>query len=202
LSGDAEGCGFSITKIPGGRSFELPEVERFLADKKVGPLEGFRSKAGWPFTAELRLVHDAEINNWKLEFDFGEDAKALEEGEAVDFSAQESLGHCPKCQGRVFEHGSNYVCEHAVSAPVTCDFKSGKVILTQPVAREQIAKLLLTGKTDLMENFVSNKTRRKFKAFLAYDKKEGKVSFEFEPRAVKPGAKVAAKKVAAKKAAA
>ena len=28
----------------------------------------------------------------------------------------------------------------------------------------------------------------KFKARLAYDKKEGKVIFEFEPRAVKPAA--------------
>ncbi len=197
--GQSEGCGFSMTKIPGGRSFELHEVETFLAEHKIGPLEGFRSKAGWPFTAELKLVRDEELHNWKLEFDFGDDAKALEEGEAVDFSEQTSLGACPKCQGKVFEHGSNYVCEHAVGAPVTCDFKSGKIILTQPVAREQIAKLLVTGKTDLLENFVSNKTKRKFKAFLAYDKKEGKVSFEFEPRAAKVPA---AKKAAAKKTAA
>ncbi|HJV72226.1 DNA topoisomerase III [Ideonella sp.] len=193
-----EACDFSITKIPGGRSFELAEVERFLIDKKIGPLEGFRSKAGWPFTAELKLVFDDEINNWKLEFDFGEDDKAKDDGEPVDFSGQQSLGPCPKCKGHVYEHGSNYVCEHAVGAHTTCDFKTGKIILTQPVSHEQLHKLLTTGKTDLLENFVSNKTRRKFKAFLAYDKKEGKVSFEFEPRA----AKVPAKKAAAKKAAA
>jgi len=191
------GCGFSISKIPGGRSFELDEVEAFLAHKKIGPLEGFRSKAGWPFTAELKLAFDDDIKNWKLEFDFGEDAKKDgESGEPVDFSGQVSLGACPKCQGHVYEYGSSYVCEHSVGAHVTCDFKSGKIILQQPVAREQMGKLLATGKTDLMENFVSNKTRRKFKARLAYDKKEGKVSFEFEPRA----AKVPAKKAAAKKA--
>ncbi|MCO5978244.1 DNA topoisomerase III [Ideonella oryzae] len=193
-SGDAEGCGFSMTKIPAGRSFELPEVEQFLRDKHIGPLEGFRSKAGWPFTAELRLVHDDEQKNWKLEFDFGEDTQQGEEGEPVDFSGQESLGVCPKCQGHVYEHGANYLCEHAVGAHVTCDFKSGKVILTQPVDRAQFTKLLATGKTDLLENFVSNKTRRKFKAFLAYDKKEGKVGFEFEPRAPKAPAKKAARK--------
>ncbi|MGM9487950.1 DNA topoisomerase III [Ideonella sp. YS5] len=193
-----EACEFSITKIPGGRSFELAEVERFLVDKKIGPLEGFRSKAGWPFTAELKLVFDEEIKNWKLEFDFGDDDKAKDDGEPVDFSGQHSLGPCPKCQGHVYEHGSNYVCEHSVGAHVTCDFKTGKIILTQPVSHEQLHKLLTTGKTDLLENFVSNKTKRKFKAFLAYDKKEGKVSFEFEPRA----AKVPAKKAAAKKTAA
>jgi DNA topoisomerase-3 len=85
---------------------------------------------------------------------------------------------------------------------VTCDFKTGKIILQQPVAREQVTKLLHTGKTDLLENFVSNKTRRKFKAFLAYDRKEGKVGFEFEPRPARPAAKkAAAKKTAARKAA-
>lgn len=193
-----EACDFSITKIPGSRSFELAEVERFLVDKKIGPLEGFRSKAGWPFTAELKLVFDDEINNWKLEFDFGEDDKAKDDGEPVDFSGQQSLGPCPKCKGHVYEHGSNYVCEHAVGAHVTCDFKTGKIILTQPVSHEQVQKLLATGKTDLLENFVSNKTKRKFKAFLAYDKKEGKVGFEFEPRAAKaPAKKTAAKKTAA-----
>ena len=195
--GNSEGCGFSISKIPGSRSFELAEADQLLAHKKIGPLEGFRSKAGWPFTAELKLVYDEEVKNWKLEFDFGEEAKAAETGEAVDFSEQQSIGPCPKCQSHVFEHGSSYVCEKSTGPNATCDFKSGKIILQQPVAREQMHKLLSTGKTDLLENFVSNKTRRKFKAFLAYDKKEGKVLFEFEPRAAKP----AAKKGAARKAA-
>jgi len=62
-----------------------------------------------------------------------------------------------------------------------------------------MTRLLATGKTALLENFVSNKTRRKFKAFLAWDAKEGKVGFEFEPRKprVAPAKKVAAKKAAA-----
>jgi DNA topoisomerase-3 len=201
--GSSDGCGFSITKIPAGRAFETAEAEALIRDKKIGPLEGFRSKAGWPFTAEIKLVHDDEIANWKLEFDFGDDAKAgAGDGEPVDFSAQEPLGHCPKCQGRVFEHGSSFVCEHAVGAHVTCDFKSGKVILQQPVEREQMTRLLATGKTALLENFVSNKTRRKFKAFLAYDAKEGKVTFQFEPRPARPAGKAPAKKAAAKKTAA
>ena len=203
--GQSEGCGFSMTKIPAGRSFELHEVEAFLRDKKIGPLEGFRSKAGWPFTAELKLVHDEEINNWKLEFDFGDDAKQGEgDGEPVDFSGQESLGACPKCKGKVYEYGSNYVCEHAVGAHVTCDFKTGKIILTQPISHEQVHKLLADGKTDLLDGFVSNRTKRKFKAFMVWDAKEGKVGFEFEPRGPKAPAakKTAATKTAAAKTAA
>ena len=61
--------------------------------------------------------------------------------------------------------------------------------------------MLFRSKTALLENFVSNKTRRKFKAFLAYDAKEGRVSFEFEPRAARVPAKKAAGKTAAKAAA-
>ena len=201
-TGESEGCGFSITKIPGGRSFELPEVEQFLAQGRIGPLEGFRSKAGWPFTAELKLVREAGASS-RLEFDFGDDALPEEgEAEAPDFSDQVALGHCPKCGGKVYEHGSNYVCERSVAVPSSCDFKTGVVILQQPVSGEQIAKLLGSGRTDLLENFVSNKTRRKFKAFLVWDKKEGKVGFEFEPRAAKPAAKAAGKTAARKTAAA
>jgi len=197
--GGSEGCGFSITKIPAGRAFEIAEAETFLRERHIGPLEGFRSKAGWPFTAEMKLVHDTELGNWKLEFDFGDEARQAEgAGEPVDFSGQAALGACPKCKGRVFEHGANYVCEHGVGAHPTCDFKSGKIILQQPVPREEMTRLLATGRTALLENFVSNKTRRKFKAFLVWDGKEGRVGFEFEPRTPRTPA---AKKAAAKKAA-
>jgi DNA topoisomerase-3 len=198
----ADGCGFSISKIPGGRPFEQGEVERFLAEKRLGPLDGFRSKAGWPFTAEIRLVRDDELANWKLEFDFGDDARDAENGEPVDFSAQTSLGTCPKTQGQVYEHGSNYVCEHAVGPNATCDFKTGKIILQQPISREQVGRLLTHGKTDLLDGFVSNKTRRKFKAFLVWDEKEGKVTFEFEPRPARVPARAgaAAGKTAVKRA--
>lgn len=197
----AEPCGFSFTKIPAGRPFELDEVEQFLRDKRIGPLQGFRSKAGWPFTAELALVRDEEDGNWKLEFDFGDEKDPAETGKIVDFGDQPALGPCPKCGHGVREFGSNYVCERSVPtqghlAP-TCDFKTGKIILQQPVEHDQMRKLLATGKTDLLDKFVSMRTRRSFKAYLAWDAEAGKVNFEFEPRASKfPPRKGAAAKTA------
>jgi DNA topoisomerase-3 len=186
--GASEGCGFSISKIPGGRTFEAAEVEQFIRDKKIGPLDGFRSKAGWPFTAEIALKYSEEDQNWKLEFDFGDDKNA-ESGEIVEFGDSEALGNCPKCGSPVYEHGSNYVCSKAVpthaQATPSCDFKSGKIILQQPVAREQMTKLLSEGKTDLLDKFVSMRTRRAFKAFLQWDPEAGKVNFAFEPRTSK-----------------
>ena len=184
-AGATEGCGFSFGKTPAGRTFEVAEVEQFLTDRKIGPLDGFRSKAGWPFTAEMVIKFDEETKNYKLEFDFGDDKNADGTGEIVDFSAQTSLGACPKCGGAVYEHGKNYVCEKSVptmaQATPSCDFKSGQVILQQPIERAQISQLLTTGKTDLLDKFVSMRTRRGFKAHLAWDAEAGKVIFEFAP---------------------
>ena len=188
--GAGEGCGFSFGKTPAGRTFEVAEVEQFLRDRKIGPLDGFRSKAGWPFSAEMVIKFDQELKNYKLEFDFGDDRRALESGELVDFSASQSLGACPKCGSAVHEHGNSYACDKSVptlaQASPSCDFKSGKIILQQPVTREQMSRLLLTGKTDLLDKFVSMRTRRAFKAFLVWDKAADKVGFEFAPSKFPP----------------
>jgi DNA topoisomerase-3 len=71
----------------------------------------------------------------------------------------------------------HYVCEKG-------DFRSGKIILQQPVERAQMQKLLASGKTDLLDKFISRKNRP-FKAFLVV--KEGKVGFEFEERKGRAG---------------
>ncbi len=185
-------CDFSIGKHPGGRTFEIDEVETLLQEKTLGPLPGFISKMGRPFAALLRITDE-----YKLEFDFGQNDE--DDNEPVDFSAQTSLGDCPKCGARVFEHGMNYVCEKSVGPEKSCDFRTGKMILQQEISPEQVRKLLSEGKTDLLDGFVSSRTNRKFKAFLA-KQSNGKVGFEFEARAAGKGG--AAKKAAAKKTAA
>ncbi|MDN7589048.1 DNA topoisomerase III [Burkholderia seminalis] len=191
-------CEFSISKIPGSRQFEIPEVEELLQKKEIGPLSGFRSKMGRPFSAILKLSFDDETKNYKLEFDFGQD-QGGEEGEAPDFSAQEPVGACPKCKGRVFEHGMSYVCEHSVANPKTCDFRSGKVILQQEITREQMGKLLADGRTDLLPNFKSSRTGRNFKAFLV-KQPDGKIGFEFEKKEPKAAAAKKTAKSATKEA--
>ena len=206
-------CDFSMGKHPGGRTFELPEVEELLAKREIGPLQGFISKMGRPFAAILRISDED-----KLEFDFGQ--KDEEDNEPVDFSGHTPVGNCPKCNANVFEHGLSYVCEKSVGPDKSCTFRSGKIILQQEISRDQMHKLLTDGRTDLLDGFVSSRTNRKFKAFLVRQG-DGKVGFEFEPRAAKPGrapakaagktatkaasktaSKSAAKKAAPKKAAA
>jgi DNA topoisomerase-3 len=185
-------CDYSLWKIVASRQWEPEEMDELLTKRVIGPLQGFRSKMGRPFAAMIKLKDDH-----MPEFDFGQsDADA--DAEEVDFSAQETLGACPKCAARVFEHGMAYVCEKAVGAGKTCDFRSGKVILQQEVARADMQKLLETGKTNLLKGFISNKTRRKFSAYLVRDPATGKVGFEFEPRNPKTAPKAGAKPAAAK----
>jgi DNA topoisomerase-3 len=182
-----QSCDWNAWKIVAGRQFEIPEIEALLATGRVGPLMGFRNKMGRLFNAEIRLNDDKQP-----EFDFGQ-PKEDETAEPVDFSDQETLGACPKCSARVFEHGMAYVCEKSVGPEKSCDFRSGKIILQQPIEREQMHKLLDTGRTELLKGFVSSRTKRKFSAFLVRGD-DGKVGFEFEkkepktPAAKKPAA--------------
>jgi DNA topoisomerase-3 len=169
-------CDFSLWKVTSGREWSPEEVAELITRRVIGPLTGFRSRMGKPFAAVMRLTDDL-----RLEFDFGQASGESEQ--APDFSGQQPLGACPKDQGRVFEHGMVYTCENAVGPGKRCDFRSGRMILQQPIERDQMKKLLETGRTDLLTGFVSKKGRR-FKAFLV-KQPDGKIGFEFQPRSTK-----------------
>ncbi len=171
-------CDFSIWKVVSSREFAPEEIETLIVKRSVGPLTGFRSRAGKPFAAMVRLSPE-----FRAEFDFGPQVGADGTTEAVDFSGQTPLGPCPKCGGRVFEQPIAYTCENSVGPARRCDFRSGRVILQRPIEPEQIQKLLATGRTDLLHRFISRKGRP-FSAFLVRGA-DGKVGFEFAPRAAK-----------------
>ncbi|MBU3987989.1 MAG: topoisomerase C-terminal repeat-containing protein, partial [Gammaproteobacteria bacterium] len=171
-------CDYKLWKVIASRQWEPEEMDQLLRDRQIGPLQGFRSKMGRAFAAVIKLNEEHAPS-----FDFG---NAEDEGEEVDFSGQEPLGACPKCGSRVFEQPMAYVCEKSTGAAKTCDFRSGKVILQQEISRAEMQKLLETGKTSLLKTFISNRTRKKFSAYLVRGA-DGKVGFEFEQRAPKAG---------------
>ncbi|MEW5709208.1 MAG: DNA topoisomerase III [Pseudomonadota bacterium] len=170
-----QGCDFAIWKVISGRELEPEEVERLITQRSVGPLTGFRSRMGRPFSAVLRLTDDL-----RTEFDFGQSSAEGDEEEA-DFSGQEPVGPCPKCGARVYEVAAAYLCERSVGPSRSCDFRTGKVILQRPIEREQMKKLLAHRKTDLLHRFISRKNGRPFSAFLTLSG-DGSVGFEFAPR--------------------
>ena len=171
-------CDFAIWKVVSSREFAPEEIETLISKRSVGPLTGFRSRIGKPFAAMVRLTPE-----FRAEFDFGRQADADGTAAKVDFSTLTPLGPCPKCGGRVFEQPMAYVCENSVNPERRCDFRSGRVILQRPVEPEEIRKLLATGRTDLLHRFISRKGRP-FSAFLVRGP-DGKVGFEFAPRAAR-----------------
>ena len=149
----------------------------------VGPLQGFKSKFNKPFDASLQI--DAKF---KVAFLFeGDDDKAPElteemligtavtpDGKSHKVFATEKAYHVPDIVTKKDPHG----------------VRIGKVILQREIPEDQALKLLSEGKTDLLKGFVSNKTKRKFDAFLTFDMDTAKIGFDFPPRAA---AKKAAK---------
>lgn len=164
-------CGWSLWKSLASRPLERAEIKELLEKKKVGPLEGFRSRFGKTFAAMLLL--DEEL---KPKFSFNEEGN--EEAEA-QLKQAEAIAPCPLCKKGIVRDGMNaFVCDQTIGKK--CTFRMGKTILQQPITRDQLLKLVQSGKTDLLSGFVSKKGR-KFSAFLKFEGK--KVSFEFAPRA-------------------
>ncbi len=166
-------CDLSLWKSLAGRPLERPEITQLLTKKTVGPLDGFRSRFGKPFSAELEF--DPE---YKLKFVFGDREGDPAAEEALRNS--EAIAPCPVCKkGTIREGVTSYVCDQSIGAEKSCEFRTGKTILQRAIPREEIIKLSETGRTSLIAGFVSKKGR-KFAAYLKLDGK--KVTFEFEPR--------------------
>jgi DNA topoisomerase-3 len=175
-----QNCDWLMWKTMASRQFEPEEVRELLTKGRVGPLQGFRSKMGRPFEAAVKFGEDK-----KPEFDFGADRNGAPQ--KIDTSRHESIGLCPVCkEGQVYELENAYICERAAAMPKKCTFRISKTILHRTIPKEQVQKLITTGKTDLLPKFISKKGRP-FSAHLKLD--NGKIGFEFaekSSRAKKP----------------
>jgi DNA topoisomerase III len=164
-----------LRKVVAGRLLEPLEAKELLEKRLIGPLQGFRSRLGRPFSAMLKLNDAGET-----EFVF-DNAPINAEGGKLDLDVQEPIAKCPICGGRVFETMMAYACENTFGDAPTCKMKIGKKILSQDIDRAQVEKLLTQKKTDLLRGFVSQRNHRKFSAYLVMGA-DGKTTFEFEPR--------------------
>ena len=130
-----------VSKTPGARLLSVIEAETFIKEKKLGPLEGFRSKRGFLFAGTIVLTDD-----YKLNFDFeSADDDSLEE---LNYEKKDVIGICPKCSGDVVIHKTSYTCAKSVGKNKSCSFRSGLTILQQTISIEQMTKLLTDGRTE------------------------------------------------------
>jgi DNA topoisomerase III len=151
-----------IRKVLGGRHMVQEEIIDLLKNRRIGPLTGFRSKMGKPFTAAIRLTEEN-----KIEFVF-EDAPG-KDGEGPEILNPEPLGLSPLDGTKVMETLTGYLSETAMKGD-KAGFKMGKVILGKAITRDHISRMLAGEKSELIQGFQSAKTRRFFDAFLKLSK--------------------------------
>jgi DNA topoisomerase-3 len=173
-----ETCGFRLFKNIASRQLSPDEVTALVKDRKVGPLNGFRSKTGKPFSAILIL--NAEN---KPEFEF--DKNGNSDRVVIDPQQHAVVGKCQVCEGgQVYDTGTAYICENLSKG--SCTFKMSKTILQCEISPSQMRKMLVEGKSDLLKRFISKKGRP-FDAFLTMQK--GKIGWEFMKRPARGKAK-------------
>jgi DNA topoisomerase III len=169
---ECKSCGLLFWKNVAGRQFTPEEIRSLLETGSIGPLEGFRSKNGNSFVAKIKLD-----KAFKVSFDFGDSYSKMGGKQAI-LSSTSIVGSCPVChEGKVYDTGFSYCCNRMLAKE--CTLNIGKVILQKEIPQDQMIKVLQTGKTDLISQFVSRKGRR-FSAYLIL--KNGKVKFEFLER--------------------
>ncbi len=175
---ESEDGALLIRKVLGGRQMSEQEVIDLLNNRQIGPLQGFRSKMGKPFTAVLK-INDKN----KVEFVF-DDTASGPDGQPLDLAKEEPIGISPVDQTKVYETLTGYISESALAGDAKKGLKINKMILGKTLDRDIIKRLLSLERTDLIKGFQSSKTRRFFDAYLKLSK-EGKISFEFPPREFK-----------------
>jgi DNA topoisomerase-3 len=177
-------CDFRAGKVILQQPVDHEQVKKLLTAGKTDLLPRFISRKGRPFKAFLVVTDKKDVG---FEFEKREpktkkDRKPSEPVPKIDFSGQEPLGKCPKCGGKIFETENSYICERSQADRKPCRFKLSKTILGKDIPKEQAQKLLATGKTDLLEGFIS-KRGRPFSAYLKLE--DGKVGFEFPEKPVR-----------------
>lgn len=174
---------FIIYKTIGNRKISEEEVRELVTKGKVGPLEGFKSKMGRPYTATLKLDE-----NFAVKFQFGDNPDGterrpenLEDAPVIGKCPKSAMGLCKCKTGELVETETAYVCRCPKGEERKCSFRLGKTMLSHTITRAEIESLTNTGKTPVIEDFVSKRTKKKFSASLVLDAR-GSISFEFTKR--------------------
>jgi DNA topoisomerase III len=177
-----DGCTFRVGKIILQRAIEKEQVEKLLTVGRTDLLDKFISKKGRPFKAFLVRGPGGKVS-FEFEPKTGKKsgpAKPKEAPPKLDFSQATPVAVCPICGGRVFETEFHYVCEKSQADKRPCKFRVPRVLLQQPIDVVQLKKLIDSGRTDLLTQFVS-KSGKPFPAFLILDD-SSKVAFEFQEK--------------------
>ncbi|MDX2109877.1 MAG: DNA topoisomerase 3 [Verrucomicrobiota bacterium] len=176
----------AIYKSIGNRLINESEVRTLVTERRIGPLDGFRSKLGKPFSAILTLDAENKVkfvfNNAAPTNGEGGEPGAEGTGAPLDLASLRVVGPSPVDGTPVYETSNAYACAKSLKGEK--GFRLSRTLLGKVLTADDVSKLLKEGKTGLIENFKSKKTGRFFSAFLGL-KPGGGIQWSFPPRAPK-----------------
>ncbi len=180
-------CKFKLNKYIASHEISPKQAKNLLEKGRIGPFDTFKNRFGQPFTAELKMAQGAR-GGWKPEFIFEGDEER--EQESKNLSDDQLITETTLDDGtkvKVYETDRAYICPEMASDKQKGGTRISKEILKKELPREQIIKLFVEGKTEVINGFISKKGRP-FNAHLLLDKSTGKLGWEFPPRAKKKAA--------------
>lgn len=181
-------CKFRISKYIAGRRLSEEEAKELFTTKFLGPRDGFISRFNKPFEAAIELVQaetkTGKKGRFKTNFVFEQDEpEELSEDQVVATVTRDGESY------KVYETEKTYQVPGLQTEKEPEGVRFSRKILSNEIPREAALKMLAGEKTELLHGFVSNRTKRKFSAFLRYDFEEGRPVFEFEERKKKAAKK-------------
>ncbi len=163
----------TIYKVITGRKLEEHEVRQLCAHGEIGPLQGFVSpRNGTSFSAKLRIVADPKNE--------GKQRVELDLGARAEISELEPFWTDPATGAQLCETPTKYILrEKQPDGTWQQTFSLNRILCRREITRDDVISCITTGKTPLIENFIS-RFNKPFKAYLV--RNGDKADFEFPPR--------------------
>ena len=187
--------GFAMSKVILGKPIAIDQLYKVLAEGKSELITGFVSqRTNRPFDAYLVL--DARKGNVGFEFPPREprkkDSKSTADSKftAADATVQDLSKATRHGVLKVKGKGEHELLETEEAWHVEgLTYGKNRKPLVIPhtmcgisLTAEVVARLLTKGKTELIKDFVSHKSGKKFDAYLVFTPTTGRVSYEFPPK--------------------
>ena len=172
-----------VYKVIANRKMAESGSARSPGQGQIGPLDGFRSKAGQPVQRRPSLQPRDQKSRVRVRRAARRQRRHQDQTSPAS-SPSQGAGSRFGPRAEIYETPQSYVVRRVENGEDKILSRCSRRILARDIPREQFIKMLETGKTDLLDKFWSQRTRRPFSAFLAI-KPDGTTGFEFAPRAPK-----------------
>jgi DNA topoisomerase-3 len=175
---------FRVGRIMCQKPLSREHAVQLIEAGKTELIKGFISRKGRPFDAFLKR-EDSRIS-WEFpprapKFDKDGKPVARKAKTPPDLSKAVKVGESKLLGGEILEAGDSFYVRKAGDEGGRVLFTLKRHLCQKELPVEEVRQLLDTGRTNLIEGFIS-KRMTPFNAFLVLAKNKSKAEFEFPPR--------------------